>query len=261
MPKRRRDRISSGIHPGKVAGRLPDLTCARSFRRCTRQPRSSPVDRPRTGEAGEAGFRCPGLCPSWKLCRRAQSAYFVVSTTLSWSGNKLSRKVPLEPPSGPTSIQCQLGSFGSCFLLQSHPGTAATETAANLKCGANLTPPRLNSLLRCWVPICARYEIVGGTGVGIGENQASENFKKVLSAKIPGRESTKVSCARKFRNGTPGETPGHFPAWTPRQNSKRDSGPVIAGNSGGARFLNFLAYTPTTLGNFPLGSFHWSELP
>jgi hypothetical protein len=63
----------------------------------------------------------------------------------------------------------------------------------------NPGPTLLTCVLRWWVPICARYEIVGGTGVGIGENQSSKNFKKVLSAKIPGRDSANFSCAGKFR--------------------------------------------------------------
>ena len=80
---------------------------------------------------------------------------------------------------------------------------------------------------------------------------------------IPGRYSANCLCAGKFRNGTPGrDSRRYYPAGLPAEDfPDRDSGPVIAGNSGGARFLKFLAYTPTTLGNFPLGSFHWSELP
>jgi hypothetical protein len=99
----------------------------------------------------------------------------------------------------------------------------------------------LTCVLREWVPIRGRYVIIGGVVEGIGQIKPVKILEEGTLPKIPGRDSTEYLMRREN------------PTW--------DSGPVIAGNSGGARFLNFLAYTPTTLGNFPLGSFHWSEVP
>ena len=59
----------------------------------------------------------------------------------------------------------------------------ATETAANGEPWSEPDPTtRLTSLLRSWVPICARYEIVGGTGEGIGEIRPVKIAEKRLRA-------------------------------------------------------------------------------
>ena len=72
-----------------------------------------------------------------------------------------------------------------------------------------LPHPRLTSVPAEWVPICARYEIVGGTGEGIGQIRASEISEEGTLPKIPGRDSKKFSMRRTILKWDSGhETPG-----------------------------------------------------
>lgn len=71
--------------------------------------------------------------------------------------------------------------------------------------GANPTPLRLTSLLPFKVSICGCYVITGSTRWGIEQIRPVEFSAKVLSLRFQERDSERSLCARRSRNGTPGQ--------------------------------------------------------